>query len=439
MSVFHQKRKKRNWPVTSFFVVDCKRMQCFSTVNLGFTIMKIKPVCLVVVLGMISTASQAQSSVTLYGVLDTYLQSYKTNVGPTTASPLTPIQSITLTKIDGGGMSGNRWGMRVSEDLGGGLSAIANLESGFAMDTGASNQGGRLFGRRATVGLTGGFGTVTVGRNASPYTDVVYNTSINGTVFDPAYGNTGAPVSPIQAGALQGNSVNSLAFMRQGGFTGATWIGAGIWFDNSIKYISPNFSGFSGAFMYAAGEDKTTSVAASKSVSANLQYANGPLRLIGGYQSEGFARTATTKPALENTFATVVYDFGVAKASFGANRAKYKDVLAPAGLGGGNFAAQKEYSIAVDVPVGAAVLSAAYGRGKGDTLGSSTGFGLQATYALSKRTNLYAGAVSTKTFDRLTSAISAGPVGSNNALGLPGGVSSPGRLEIYGVGIRHRF
>ena len=400
-----------------------------------------KTLIVLAALGAVAGVVHAQSTVTIYGLLDANLQSYKTNVrvpSPIAGNP-DSIQALTLTKIDGGGMSGNRWGIRVSEDLGGGLSAVGNLESGFAIDTGASNQGGRLFGRRATVGLSGGFGTVTVGRNASPYTDVVYQTSINGTVFDPAYGNTGAAVSPTQAANLQGNGANAVAFLRQGGFTGATWIGSSIWFDNSIKYISPTFGGFSGSFMYAAGEDKTTAVGASSSISGNLQYANGPLKLIGGYQSEGSARTATRSPALENTYATVFYNFGPARASLGFNRAKYKDVLAPVGLGGGNFAPQNEMALTVDVPLGAAVLSAAYGRGKGDTLGTSTGLGLQATYTLSKRTNLYAGAVSTKTFDRLTNAINDGVPGAVNALGFVGGASNSGRLTIYGVGIRHRF
>ena len=398
-------------------------------------------------LGAVSGVAHAQSTVTIYGILDTYLQSYKTNVAvpATVATNPGTVQSLTLTKIDGGGMSGNRWGIRVREDLGGGLAAVGNLESGFAIDTGASNQGGRLFGRRATVGLTGGFGTVTVGRNFGSYSDVIYPTNINATVFDPAYGTSGAPVSPGQAASLNYNFASqtsaggALAFLRQGGFTGGTWIGASLWFDNSIKYISPTIGGFSGSFMVAVGEDKTPTVGASRTLSANVQYANGPLRLAGGYQSEGAARTATLSPALENTFANINYDFGVAKASLGLNRAKYKDVTAPAVLGGGSFAAQNEMSLVVDVPLGATILSAAYGRGKGDTLGTSTGFGVQATYNLSKRTNLYAGAVSTKTFDRLTNAVNGGVPGAVNALGFVGGASNPGRLTIYGAGIRHRF
>lgn len=391
------------------------------------------------VLGAVSGVAHAQSTVTIYGILDSYLQSYKTNVVVSAAGRPDSIQSLTLTKIDGGGLSGNRWGMRVSEDLGGGLSAVANLESGFAIDTGSSNQGGRLFGRRATVGLSGGFGTVTVGRNASPYSDGVYQIGINGTVFDPAYGNTGAAVSPTQAGGMQGSAANSAAFLRQGGFTGATWVGGNIWFDNSVKYISPNFSGFSGSAMVALGEDKTATQGANQTVSASLQYANGPVKLIGSYQSEGSARTATTKPALENAFAMATYDFGVAKVGAAFNRAKYKDVLAPVGLGGGAFAPQKEVALSVSVPMGATELSAAYARGKGDTLGTSTGLGVQAIYSLSKRTSFYAGAVSTKTFDKLTNVVNAGAPGAINPLGFGVGASGTGRLQIYAVGLRHRF
>lgn len=391
------------------------------------------------VLGAVSCVAHAQSNVAIYGVLDSYLQSYKTNVVVPAAGQPENIQSLTLTKIDGGGLSGNRWGLRIREDIGGGLSVLANLESGFSIDTGASNQGGRLFGRRATVGLSGDFGTVTVGRNASPYSDGVYQIGINGTVFDPAYGNTGAAVSPTQAGSMQGSAANSAAFLRQGGFTGATWVGGNIWFDNSIKYISPNFSGFSASAMLALGENKTTTQSASQTVSASLQYANGPVKLIGSYQSEGSARTATTKPTLENIFTMATYDFGAAKLGLAFNRAKYKDVLAPVGLGGGAFAPQKEVALSISIPIGATELSAAYARGKGDTLGASTGFGVQAIYALSKRTSLYAGAVSTKTFDKLTNVVNAGASGAINPLGFGVGANGTGRLQIYAIGFRHRF
>jgi len=203
-----------------------------------------------------------------------------------------------------------------------------------------------------------------------------------------------------------------------------TWVGFNTRFNNSVKYTSPNFGGFTGSVMYAFGEDKTNTVSASKTVSANLKYANGPLLVSGGYQSEGGTRTATAKPALENSLLNFAYDFGVAKVGLGFNRAKYKDILA----GGASLAAQSEWSASVAVPLGATTLSAGYAQSKGDDLGKSTGYGIQALYSLSKRTTLYAGALSTKAYDKLAAA---------TVTALPG--SNIGRTTSYAAGIRHTF
>src|ERR1700748_2322615 len=100
-------------------------------------------------LGTAATAAQAQSSVTLYGLIDagvTYVNSTKTANGG---------HSL-IAEQDGAtaGLSGSRWGMRGNEDLGGGLAAIFVLESGFSYNNGTSGQGGALFGRQAFVGLS---------------------------------------------------------------------------------------------------------------------------------------------------------------------------------------------------------------------------------------------------------------------------------------------
>ena len=388
-------------------------------------------------LSAIAGMAQAQSTVTIYGLLDGNIGSFKTNtaVGAT-------LQNVTQSKIDSGGLNGSRWGIRFSEDLGGGLAAIGNLESGITLDDGASAQG-RLFGRRANVGFkSDGFGTVTIGRNSSSYDDVAADHAMMAaTIFDPSNTNNGLSTTQAQAAS------NALAVF--GGAAGATaiapvisrnttWLGYNTRFNNSVKYITPNFGGFTGSFMYAFGEDKTTGVGgvnASKSVSAYLKYANGPLLVSGGYQSEqagstiGVAianpNTTTTKPALENTLLNVAYDFGVAKVGFGANRAKFKDVTNTVGQ---QLASQKEYSLSVAVPLGATTLSAGYARSKGDDLGSSTGWGDQALYSLSKRTTLYAGALSTKAYDNVTARANALYAGSNI-----------GRTTTYATGLRHTF
>lgn len=375
-------------------------------------------------LGAMAGAAHAQSTVTIYGLLDANFGSYKTNVAEGTA-----IKSITQTKIDSGGLNGSRWGIRVSEDVGGGMAVIGNLESGINLDAGSSAQGGLLFGRRANVGISSGFGTVTIGRNSSSYDDVSADHAMMGaTIFDPSNTNNGNSVADAQTviGTPSAGPVTAAQATAIAKFLGrnTTWVGFNTRFNNSVKYISPNFSGFTAGFMYSLGEDKTTTVGASSTTSLSLKYANGPLVVSGGYQSEAGTRTATAKPALQNTLLSVAYNFGVAKVGFGANRAKYKAI----GATGRDLASQKEYSLSVAVPLGATTLSAGYARSKGDDLGSSTGWGVQALYSLSKRTTLYAGALSTKAYDNLArQVIVAAPT------------SNVGRTTTYAAGIRHTF
>lgn len=361
-----------------------------------------------------SGAAMAQSTVTVYGLVDASFGSFKTNSAVTTGTQAGTIQSITQTAVNTDGLNGNRWGLRMSEDLGGGMSAVANLESGFNIDTGSSAQNGLLFGRRANVGLASGFGTVTLGRNTSAYNDVAYDHSTLGaSIFDAANLNNGT-TAPTAANLLARRTA---------------WIGFGERIDNSVKYVSPNFSGVTFGALYGFGENKTTTTNASKTLSASVKYVNGPLLVSAGYQSEGIAviaATATTgerKPALENTLVNVAYDFGVAKVAGGFNRAKYKDISV-IGIKT-DIAAQKEWNLSVAVPLGATTLSAGYAMSKGDDLGKSTGFGVQALYALSKRTTLYAGGLSTKAYDKLATAQAVG--------------SNVGRTTTYAVGVRHTF
>ena len=350
--------------------------------------------------------------------------SYKTNVGVNAAGAgvstgAVAVANLTQLKIDSGGLNGSRWGIRVSEDLGGGLSVTGNLESGINLDVGSSAQGGLLFGRRAAVGLRGSFGTVLIGRNSSPYDDVSSDhSSMAPSPFDPANTNNGP--STATAGAL--NTASGAAAMLNR--DGRAWLGYNTRFNNSVKYTTPVMSGFSASAMYALGEDKTTAVGASQSISANVKYANGPLLVSGAYQSEAGPRTAIAQPALENALLSFSYDFQVVKLGVGFNRATLREVLA----GGASLAPQKEFSISASVPVGAATLSAAYAQGNGNDLGKSSGFGVQAIYAMSKRTTLYAGAVNTKPFDKLTARTKTAFL-----------TSSVGNTLIYAAGIRHTF
>jgi predicted porin len=114
------------------------------------------------------------SSVQLYGIVDSGVE-HVTNVGPGHAD-ITRVPSLS------GGQLPSRIGFRGSEDLGNGIKAIFTLESGFGVDTGQSLQGGRLFGRQAFVGLSGDWGTLTVGRHWS----MVFYSMLDADVIGPA-------------------------------------------------------------------------------------------------------------------------------------------------------------------------------------------------------------------------------------------------------------
>ncbi|CAN7598292.1 porin [Polaromonas sp. LjRoot131] len=383
---------------------------------------------LIAAISAVSGLTHAQSTVTIYGILDANIGSFKANQLSGAGATAT-IQSITMSKVDSGAFSGNRWGIRFTEDLGGGLAAVGNLESGFNLDSGSSAQGGLLFGRRAVVGLASTtWGTVTVGRNSTSYNDVAVDYAMmENSIFDPSGNSISTPASTL-------TTINTLAgqaaFLSHNNSTGLgaqmTWLGFNNRFNNSIKYASPNFAGFTGTFTYGFGEDKTTVQPSSRSTSLALKYVNGPLLISGGYQSEGGAINQVTgaKPALENTLISAAYDFKVVKVGVGYNRGRYKGVTAT----GGDLAAQNEYSISAAVPVGAFTVAAGYAQSKGNDLGKASGFGLQATYALSKRTTLYAGGVSTKNYDKVAAAARVIAPSSNIA-----------RTAIYAVGIRHNF
>jgi predicted porin len=128
-----------------------------------------------------SGAAMAQSSVTLYGIADAWVGSSEVKVGGVGTR-----QNV----VDTSGVNGSRWGLRGAEDLGGGMKAIFTLESGINLDTGASGQGGLLFGRQAFVGLQSGFGTVSLGRQYGGYGDMqpIVAHNYGAFTFESGYG-----------------------------------------------------------------------------------------------------------------------------------------------------------------------------------------------------------------------------------------------------------
>ena len=326
-------------------------------------------------LALVAGSAWAQSSVTLYGVADMALESVK---GATTTQ-----------RMVSGQQQGSRWGVRGSEDLGGGLKAVFQIESGLNMANGALGQGGLGFGRQAYVGVSGGFGSVRMGRQYSPMDDIA---SVIGTKTYDVFS-----VVPV-IGNGDYNRVN-----------------------NAINYFSPSFANTTVQLQYSTGQQRPqgdTSASFGKLFSANALHASGPLTLGVGFirvaDADGVASGKQGKDALMLVGA---YDFGVVKLSAYMNQEdKAAEKL-------------KLLGVAAAFRMGEATVSvgAAQARNVNGAAGKDDAriYTLQGSYNLSKRTALYS---------HLTAVSNKGSaaLGFNSPLA---GSSSSG----VQVGVRHRF
>ncbi len=199
------------------------------------------------VLVCLPMAALAQSTVTLYGRLNTTLESQKSN-------------DIRKTVVAN---NSSRFGFKGEEDLGGGMKAVFRLESGVASDTGAIANG-TLFGREATVGLSGGFGTVRLGQQA----------------YLPAYLATADYVS------MHNHDTGSSSDSLFGGFYIDSRQG------NSISYTTPNISGFTVEIAQGLNEKANIpgvvpAVRRKNQTDVAANYDAGPLHLGAGYEKIG--------------------------------------------------------------------------------------------------------------------------------------------------------
>ena len=324
-----------------------------------------------------SGVASAQSNVTLYGLVDAYVGTSRIKL----SSPGFSANSTRQTVVDSGGFNTSRFGLKGSEDLGGGLKANFMLEAGFNVDSGATNSGNStgsyvnpftgvpsssVFSRQSWVGVSGGFGEVRVGKMWTPYDEVK---GTGAAAFDA---NIFAPAT----GVWLSNSYQD----RPG---------------NALYYATPSFSGFSAAAMYSFGENKNVvpNTDAGKIVSVNVQYANGPFAVALSHQNE---KVNGSVAATKYTQLNGSWDFGPAKLLAAYGQVKDTSIFNFSTAAATSVAVDKsrEYQIGVDVPLGAVTLSTGLSRAKIDTsVGEvkSTGFGLAAKYDLSKRTFLYTG------------------------------------------------
>ena len=345
-----------------------------------------------------SGAAMAQSSVTLYGVADT---------GVTYTSGKEDVYGLTHL----GGNTNSRLGFRGVEDLGGGLKATFQLEAGVGIDDGTDyfTGSGMAFRRISKLGIEGGFGAVSMGRELTASYLAVSRYDV--------FGDTGIGAS--------------LAWKN--GYDART--------QNAISYYTPTISGFRAGINYGFGEQ--VEARDSRYVGVGLAYDNGPISVGFGYDRQNNVSAAATAAIFDaNKVAQDLstwqlggsYNFGVAKAAALYKETEYKDIPgsdAPT-------AKFKTFGLGVTAPVGAGEVRASYNHhrltGLGDTLKADQ-FSLGYVHNLSKRTALYGTYAYIKNKDNN---------GDGMAMQLNGamagaGVKENGSQHGFQVGVRHAF
>lgn len=202
-------------------------------------------------LGLVAIGAHAQSSVTLYGIVDTGIgyQSSQTSLGSTTGGH-------SAVKMVNGIWAGSRFGLKGAEDLGGGTRAIFQLEEGYNSATGAQSTSGLAFNRQAYVGIANAtYGTLTAGRQYTPYYTLL-------APYSPTTWLTGA------YGAHPGDLDSMDTLYRA---------------NNSLVYTSPSMYGLTVSGSYSVG-GVAGSLNAGSTWSAALQYLNGPFGIAAGFQ-----------------------------------------------------------------------------------------------------------------------------------------------------------
>lgn len=368
----------------------------------------------------------AQNSVTLYGVIDEGFN-YTNNV-----------QGSHNYELASGFAQGSRWGLKGAEDLGNGLKAVFQLENGFDVNSGRLNQGGRMFGRQAYVGLSSQFGTVTLGRQYDSLVDYLAPTTANGSwggyLLSHPFDND--------------NTDNSFRV------------------NNTIKYASPDYAGLQFGGTYSFSND--TGFSNNRQYSVGGQYSNGGLLVAAAYLHANNPG-ATPGGAIATNDANFVssrlrvfgggvnYTFGPATAGFvytnttvtnpisGAYLTSADSLVPLTGpLAGStvtrlrfqNFELNGKYQLSSALYVGAQYVYTMenYDTTLGGVKPKVHTFGLMVDYNLSKRTDIYIqGAFQKVAGDSTGSSLDHAYVPGADDL------SSNAKQAVARVGIRHKF
>ncbi|SFI49181.1 Outer membrane protein (porin) [Collimonas sp. OK307] len=379
---------------------------------------------MILVAGMLSGISgmtQAQTNVTIYGLIDLGVN-YTNNVG-----------GKSQVQLESGDVQGSRLGFKGSEDLGGGLSAVFKLENGFKADTGKLGQGGLFFGRQAFVGLSSTTaGTVTMGRQYDSVVDFVGPVTANGGWAGYLFSH------PLD----NDNTDNSFRV------------------NNSVKYTSPNFSGVTFGGLYGFGET-AGNAGNNRTYSLGASYVNGPLTAGLAYMNLNHTGTTTSGSITPSdaTFladkqkifgAGINYTIGAAILGFVYTNTNltnptgdngYISSFAPAvgtlnSLKFNNYEINARYQVTAALNLGAMYT---YTQGKYDATAGNvkpkwSTLGLMADYNLSKRTDIYLQGIYQKVGGDLTGT------SLDNAY-IPGASDSSGndKQVLFRVAMRHKF
>jgi predicted porin len=363
----------------------------------------------------------AQNTVTLYGLIDEGFD-FTNNVNGSKAY-----------ELQSGYAQGSRWGLKGTEDLGGGLKAVFQLENGFNVNNGKLGQGGLMFGRQAYVGLVSDqYGSVTFGRQYDSLVDFLAQTTANGNwggyLFSHPYDND--------------NTDNSFRV------------------NNTVKYTSPTFAGLQFGGTYSFSND--TNFANNRQYSVGMQYATGGLLLAAAYlqanNPSASAGGAINNGGDENFVASrlrvfgagINYTFGSATLGFAYTNtlvqqplsSGYVGAITPTGgatlssLRFNNFEVNAKYQVTPAFFVGAAYTytRTSFNATSGQLHPQYHSVGLMADYNLSKRTDVYVqGGYQHAGGDKTGTVLDVAYVPGADA------VSSTSSQFVLRAAIRHKF
>ncbi|MGF6770143.1 putative porin [Paraburkholderia sp. GAS199] len=377
-----------------------------------------KKVLAAATLAIFAGAAHAQSSVSLYGIIDAGF-TYVNHAG--TAGQK-------LYQYGDGVAQGSRWGLRGTEDLGGGLKALFTLENGFNSGTGTLGQGGALFGRQAFVGLSqNGIGSLTFGRQYSFSTDYLGG----------SYSNGGQTIAGNYAFHI--NDIDQLTSSR---------------INNSVKFSSANFAGLTFGAMYGfsnqagafAGSSGTGGSSAAYSFGVN--YANGPFGIGAAYTDIRYPGSAA--PAFSTTLSNSAISGTAKDLSTVGVGAKYS--IGPATMFAlwthtnieqitGHMTTFNAYEAGAKyafTPALTGGLGYTYMQAKDLTNGHWNQIDADVDYALSKRTDVYLLGVYQQASGKTSKNTDLqAQIGSSASSYLPAAGAST-QLALR-VGIRHKF